>query len=165
MSDQSDRNVKQENVQTWLDLMKSFDGARGHFAESARHAVLGLSETVRVFQTLAAEQEGGYPYGTEVVSMLDLIRRGLGMWADKIPSLLEASNLDVAKREALVTVKEVLLAELARVRERGGASGDDVIKMEALDAILRVVDMELERRDGAEKEYAGPGPLRRVVIE
>jgi hypothetical protein len=166
MSEDPKRDVNRENVQTWVELMQSFDGARGHFAESARHAILGVSETVRVFQTLAAEQENGFEYGTEVVSLLDLIRRGLAMWADKIPSLLEASNLDVAKREALVTVKEVILAEMSRVREKGGASNEDEIKLDALDAILRVVDMELERRAGAAtQEYAGPGPLRRVVIE
>ena len=156
-------DAKTENVQTWLEFMRGFDDARGHFSESARHALLGLSETVKVFQALAADQPGAY--NTEVVSLLDLVRRGLAMWADKIPALLDASSLDVAKREALVTVKEVLMAELARVRERGGASNEDVIKIDALDAILRVVDMELERREGAQAEFAGGSHMRRVVIE
>jgi hypothetical protein len=158
------RDVDPKNVETWLDLLRSFDQARGHFAESYRHALLGFAETVRVFQEMAANDPRATSYGgMGVVSLLDVIRRGLAMWADKIPGLLEASNLDVAKREALITVKEVLRAEMARIREREELLPEELIKIDALEAILRVVDMELARR---EETAAEPAPsIRRVVIE
>lgn len=157
-------DVKPENVQTWAELLRSFDGAKGHFAESYRHALLGVAETVRVVQAMAGEQAG--ENAQPIVSVLDLLRKGLVMWADRIPALLEASNLDLAKHEALITVKEVLLGEMTRIRERGEPGDDDAVRLEALDAILRVLDLELTRK----REREAPTPpaasrMRRVVIE
>ncbi len=157
------RDVKSDNVQTWLELLRGFDQARGHFAESYRHALLGGAETVRVVQQLAADPRSEAYGGTELAPYLDLVRKGLAMWADKIPSFLEASNFDMAKREALITVKEVLQAELMRIEERDQKSDEDRIKVDALEAIMRVVDMELDRRESKQPE---PSTLiRRVVIE
>lgn len=154
-------DVKAENVQTWAELLKNFDEARGHFAESYRHALLGVAESLRVVQTMAGERSDAVgPY----LGLLDLVRKGLVVWADRIPALLEARNLDLAKHEALVTVKEVLLGEAARIRERA-AGADDAVRLEALDAILRVIDIEMERREAPGREPAAAPTMRRVVIE
>lgn len=156
-------DVKAENVQTWAELLRGFEGAKGHFAESYRHALLGVAETVRVVQTMAGEQAG--ENAQPVLSVLDLLRKGLLLWADRIPALLEASNLDLAKQEALVTVKEVLLGEMTRIRERAEPGDDDAVRLEALDAILRVLDIELARKRETPTPQAAGQPLRRVVIE
>ena len=154
--------VENENVQTWLELMKGFEQARAHYAESARQALLGSAEAVRVLQQLAADPRAQEYGGAPAVNLLDVLRKGLALWADKMPGLLEARNFDAARREALTTVKEVLLAEVARVHEKGSAEDGDRVKLEALEAILRVVDMELERR---ESDSPRANPMRRVVIE
>lgn len=155
-------DVKAENIQTWAELLRSFEGAKGHFAESYRHALLGVAETVRVVQTMAGEQAG--ENAQPILSALDLLRKGLLVWADRIPALLEARNLDLAKHEALVTVKEVLLGEMTRIRERAEPGDDDAVRLEALDAILRVLDLELTRKRETPPQPAA-SPLRRVVIE
>ena len=81
-------DVKAENVQTWAELLRSFEGAKGHFAEAYRHALLGVAETVRVVQTMAGEQAG--ENAQPITSALELLRKGLLVWADRIPALLEA---------------------------------------------------------------------------
>lgn len=154
---------KSDNIQTWLELLRGFDQSRGHFAESYRHLLLGAAEAVRVMERAAADPRAGEFGGPSAVSFLELIRRGLGMWAEKIPGLLEASTFDMAKREALMTVKEVLAAERRRIEERESLSDEDRIKVDALDAITRVVDMELDRRETPPTERAAS--MRRVVIE
>ncbi len=153
--------VNQENVQSWVEFLRGFDQARGHFAEAYRQTLLGTAETLRAFQQAAGstDQTPG-----SVVSLLDLIRKGLVLWADRIPGILDASSLDLAKREALVTVKEVLLAELIRTREEPETGEESRVKIEALEAILRVVEMELTQREQPEATVSHE-TLRRVVIE
>jgi hypothetical protein len=156
-------DVKPENIQTMVDFLRSFDQARGHFAESYRHALLGTAETMRVFQQVAGDPRIA-PYGAPFESLLDLLRRGMAIWAEKIPALLEASTLDTARREALLTVKEVLLAELQRTAEDGVDSPQASAKTEALEALVKVVDLELARREEKTNEPMAE-TMRRVVIE
>ena len=163
-------DVKAENVQTWLELLKGFDQARSHFAEAYRQTLLGSAETIRVLQQMAGDAETRGEGEGPVIGLLDLLRRGLLLWADRVPGLLEASNMDLAKREALVTVQEVLLAEIERTRN-APPSEHNQVKLEALEAILRVVEMELaarEKEDEAEPVVPperADGAMRRVVIE
>ena len=160
--------ARAENVQTWVDLLKQFDQAREHFAEAYRQTLLGSAETIRVLQQMTRDADDIGQTDGPVLGLLDLLRRGLLLWADRVPGLLEASNLDLARREALVTVQEVLLAEVERTREAPD-SEQKTVKLEALEAILRVVEMELSAREEttepAAPAEAANGAMRRVVIE
>jgi hypothetical protein len=155
--------AKPENIQSWVEFLDGFDEARAHFAQAYRHTLLGTAETLRVFQQLAHDPRAT-PFGTAPVgSLLELIQRGLRILAEKVPALLEAASLDMAKREALITVKEVLLAEKQRATGEEKQTEAESAKLEALDAILRVIELELEQRESRETQ---PEPsLRRVVIE
>lgn len=159
----SDDGVKPDNIRTWIEFLSAFDQARGHFAEAYRHSLLGTAEVLRVFEQIGRQQLGADGPGAGAVGLIELVRKGLLLWADRIPALLEASSLDLAKREALLTVKEVIMAEMQRLSDRAAQTEPDRVKFEALEAILRVIDLELERRASASAE---PGQtLRRVVIE
>ncbi len=159
-------DVKPENVDSWVEFLRSFETARRHFGQAYRHAMLGAAETARAFEHLTADPRAAAFGGVPATSLLEVIRRGLALLADRVPAIVEAGSIDLAKREGLMMVKEVLLAELKRIELDGDASEETRARVEALQAILRVVDLELERRSESNGSHAEASTaFRRVVIE
>ncbi|MDP8255759.1 MAG: hypothetical protein P9M14_08420 [Candidatus Alcyoniella australis] len=142
------------------ELLNEFDEAKGHFEAGQRELLMGFRSIVDVLIRFAQE-------GDEEMlrlNVLILIRSGLDFLIAKTPPE-EPAQTDEVMIEAYSAILEVLSDEERRIKTHPEALEGDAEKLEALEAIRRVLQVERERASKRADDPDAHKRIRKVEIE
>lgn len=139
-TDPRDRPDTPDRVARLRALLDRFDGARGHFRESRRQALLGVREVMLVLEQLADEHADLAPLLRELGTGLMLARGVVDWFVTRVPGLDDEPRTAEIRLEAVGILRDLVAAELLRQ-----APDADPARREGLLTVLGVIDTELER--------------------
>jgi len=142
------------------EFLKEFDEAKGHFEASQRELLMGFRAIFEVLIRFAEESEEE----TVRLNVLILIRSALDYLIAKTPPA-EPAQADQVLIEAYGAILEVLNDEEDRIRTKEEPMRGDDEKLDAIDAIRRVLVIEQDKALERTEDPDAHARIRKVTIE